>query len=202
MIECLSTASSTHNIKRFNLDLGHLHSFFTEENVREFIEAYFEHTVRPRSRIVLKSSFVLESTSVPLLLAIFLFGATCGHSDGAKSQAVIYADLVEFVIFENPVLLQLMYTQDLKFNGLNQIETENIQAAILIMLMQLASPKPDARRRVRVQRYPALVSIARATSLTKVRNQWHNSSIPLDYAQFLENETRIRLVALLSHGLE
>ncbi|KAJ5621569.1 hypothetical protein N7528_006352 [Penicillium herquei] len=66
------------------------------------------------------------------------------------------------------------------------------------MLMQLASPKPDSRRRVRIQRYPALVSIARATSLTKVRNLWHDPSIPLDHAQFLENETRIRLVALLS----
>ncbi|KAJ6016210.1 hypothetical protein N7540_010801 [Penicillium herquei] len=191
MIECLSTACSTYACKQFDLDLGHVHSFFTQENVRDFIEAYFEQTVRPRSRIVLKSSFVLGSTSAPLLLAIFLLGATCGHSDGAKSQAILYADIVEFVIFENPTLLQLVYTQDLKFDRLSQIETEIIQAAILIMLMQLASPKPDSRRRVRIQRYPALVSVARATSLTKVRNQWHNSGIPLDYAEFLENETRI-----------
>ncbi|KAJ5730578.1 uncharacterized protein N7483_005086 [Penicillium malachiteum] len=166
MIECLSTACLTYTHKQFDLELSHLHSFFTQENVHNFIGAYFDQTVRPRSRIVLKSPFVLGSTSVPLLLAIFLLGATCGHSDGAKFQAVIYADLVEFIIFENPILLQLVYTQDLKFDSLSRIETEIIQAAILIILMQLASPKPDSRHRVRIQRYPALVSIARATSIT------------------------------------
>lgn len=193
MIECLSRvhASHSHYFGEFNIDRERI--FFNERNVGDFINAYFDHTVRPRSRIVLKSSFNLETTSAPLLLAIFLLGASCGLSDHAKSQAKIYFDMAEEAVFENPNFLRLVYNQQSRDgDSLNQTEIESIQAAILIILNQLASHKPEARRRVRIQRYPTLVSIARATSMTKIKNQWHDSNIPLNHAKFIKNETCIR----------
>ena len=199
MIDCLSTANTASSAyTNFSFDVQNTREFMTEENVGDFIEAYFESTVRPRSRIVLKSSFHLDSTSAPLLLAIFLMGATCGQDEHAKLEATTYADLAEFAIFENPVFLQLVYSQDdTKAENLREDEIQIIQAAILVMLIQLASPRPEARRRVRIQRYPALVSVARATCLTKIRNKWHDSSVPLDHAAFLKNETCIRLVEVV-----
>ncbi|KAJ6114494.1 hypothetical protein N7486_000272 [Penicillium sp. IBT 16267x] len=148
MIDCLSRvyASHIHVFGEFNLDRER--TFFNERNVGDFIGAYFEHTVRPRSRIVLKSSFDLEMTSTPLLPAIFLLGANCGLSNPAKSQATIYADIAEQVVFENSSFLHLAYNQQSRdSDSLNQTEIESIQAAILIILIQLASPKPEARRR-------------------------------------------------------
>ncbi|KAJ5769431.1 hypothetical protein N7520_003990 [Penicillium odoratum] len=199
MIDCLSEVYSSHeNIwGPFDIDLER--GFFNEETVGEFIDAYFEHTVRPRSRIVLKSLFNLETTSAHLLLTIFLLGANFGPSEGAKSQATRRLDMAEYAVFENPTFLQLVYNQQPRTSdSLNQTEIESIQAAVLIILIQLASPKADARRRVRIQRYPALVSVARATSLTQVRNRWHDPTVPLNHANFLKNETCIRLMASIT----
>ncbi|KAJ5909535.1 hypothetical protein N7504_004178 [Penicillium tannophilum] len=199
MIDCLSSVYTSHRHVSGELNTDPERTFFSERNVGDFINAYFDHTVRPRSRIVLKSSFNLEITSGPLLLAIFLLGASCGLSDHAKSQATNYVDMAEQVVFENPDFLQLVYNQQPRdADSLYQFEIESIQAAILIILNQLASPKPEARRRVRIQRYPALVSLARATSMTQIKNQWHDSDIPLSHAKFIKNETCIRLMASIT----
>ncbi|KAJ5549382.1 hypothetical protein N7513_006616 [Penicillium frequentans] len=199
MIDCLSNVYTSHSHVFGGLNLDPERTFFNERNVRNFINAYFDNTVRPRSRIVLKSSFNLETTSAPLLLSIFLLGASCGLSDHAMSQATTYVDMAEQVVFEDSNFLQLVYNhQSRDGESLNKTEIESIQAAILIILNQLASPKPEARRRVRIQRYPALVSIARATSMTQIKNQWHDSNIPLRQAKFIRNETCIRLMASIT----
>ena len=72
---------------------------------------------------------------------------------------------------------------------------EIIQAAILMILVQISSPKAENRRRVRIKRYPALISVARITGLTRVKNIWHDSDSFLCHEVFLKNETCIRFVA-------
>lgn len=167
--------------------------FFHEESVRDFTEAYFEHTVRPRSRVVLKTTFNLELVSVPLLLSILIMGATCSTSDRAKSQALEYANMAEIVVFESSSFLQLVYRKrELENETLTKSDLEIIQAALLIILVQIASPDMDARRRIRMQRYPALVCVARAASLTQTKNRWHDSNTPLRHEEFLMNESSTR----------
>lgn len=75
--------------------------FFQEENILNSIVGYFEHTVRPRSRIVLKSAFNLDSISPPLLLAMILMGVSCGISEDMKSKAVEYVEIAEYGVFES-----------------------------------------------------------------------------------------------------
>ncbi|KAJ5930076.1 hypothetical protein N7466_005569 [Penicillium verhagenii] len=148
MINCLSVVqqSNANAWGEFNIDLER--TFFNETNVGDFIDAYFEHTVRPRSRIVLKSSFNLKTTSAPLLLAMFLLGASCGLSETAKLEATTYIDMAEHAVFEDPTFHRLVYNeQSLNCDSLDQAEIETIQAAVLIILIQLASPKAEARRR-------------------------------------------------------
>ncbi|KAJ5116127.1 hypothetical protein N7456_000475 [Penicillium angulare] len=200
MIDCLSKVNSASPRNDYVFDQDREQAFFNQENVGEFIEAYFDRTVRPRSRIVLKSSFNLGSTSTPLLLPLFLLGAICSTCEQAKFQAVTYVDLAETAVFESPTFLHLVYNQNnTDSSTFTKNDIEIIQAAILVILIQLASPKQEARRRVRIQRYPALVSIARATSLTKIRNTWHDSSRPLNHEAFLRNETCIRSVNPLAY---
>ncbi|KAJ5917881.1 hypothetical protein N7454_010256 [Penicillium verhagenii] len=148
MINCLSGVqlSDFNAWGKINNDLER--TFFNETNVGDFIDAYFERTVRPRSRIVLKSSFNLKTTSAPLLLAIFLLGASCGLSETAKLEATTYIDMAEHAVFEDPTFHRLVYNeQSLNCDSLDQAEIETIQAAVLIILVQLASPKAEARRR-------------------------------------------------------
>jgi hypothetical protein len=207
MLDCISSlkmepgpARNTHA----SFDNAEARQFFSEQRVCDYIRAYFDQVVRPRSRIVLKSSFQLETISTPLLLAVYLMGATCDAAERAKSQVVEYAEMAEIVIFESPVFRKLIYqTGETHWDSLTKDETELIQAAILMILIGIPSPKAETRRRTRIQWYPALVSVARTTSLTKVQNQWHSIDQALSHSQFLKNETCIRFVqfARSSHTL-
>ncbi|KAJ5908070.1 hypothetical protein N7495_000752 [Penicillium taxi] len=192
MIDCIT--GICHDCKRaeYTLDADRIREFFSEDAVYNFIEAYFERTVRPRSRIVLKPYFDLATISTSLLLSIFLMGAICGTSD-STIQALEYAEMAERVVFESPVLQALMHRKQDDVESLQESEMELIQAAILIILIQISSPNTETRHRTRIQRYPALVSVARATRLTQIKNNWQKND-KLSYKEFLKNETCIRFV--------
>lgn len=193
ILDCLLQVHSAapHVWECFNVD--HARDLFHEGNVYDATTAYFKETARPRSRIVPKPSFDINSMSAPLLLSIFLMGATCGSFDSLKSQALEYADIAEAAIFECPSFLRLVYrSKELDCYSLGKEDMEIIQAAILMILVQISSTKVENRRRVRIQRYPALVSIARVTNLTKIKNIWHDPGSPLCHEKFLKNETCIR----------
>lgn len=194
----LKTQSASPRVWR-DFDIDHASGFFQETNVYDAAVAYFEETVRPRSRIVPKCSFDIDSMSGALLLSIFLTGATCGVSEDLKFQALEYADIAEAAIFESPSFLRLAYeAKGLDCYSLQKEDTDVIQAAILMILVQISSPKTENRRRVRIQRYPALISVARMTGLTKIKNIWHGPDSPLCHETFLKNETCIRFEKPLS----
>ncbi|KAJ5569457.1 uncharacterized protein N7459_008887 [Penicillium hispanicum] len=109
IIQCLSSVFSDHPDLCVGFDIDRARDFIQEENVHALIMAYFEETVRPRSRIVLKSSFDLDLVSAPLLLSMLLMGAICGTSERVKSQAADYVEMAELAVFEDPSFLQLIY---------------------------------------------------------------------------------------------
>lgn len=191
-IQCSQELCLTVNSEK-TLNSARARDFFSERRVFEYVKAYFDQIVRPRSRIVLKSTFRLEEVSTPLLLSLFLMGATCDNDEEVKSLVVECAEIAEYAVFENPVFRKLTYQRgEVHWGLLTKEEIEIIQAAILMALLEIASPRPEARRRTRIQWYPALVSVARASGLTRVRNEWHSQTDNLDHAQFLKNEICIR----------
>ncbi|KAJ5085200.1 hypothetical protein N7532_009971 [Penicillium argentinense] len=107
VIDCLLRAQATPIYQELNVDRAK--DFFSDHNIYNFIVAYFDHTVRPRSRIVLKSSFNLPSTGTPLLLSILLMGAMYGTSTAAKSHALEYTDIAEAIVFDDPGFSRLVY---------------------------------------------------------------------------------------------
>ncbi|KAJ5999820.1 hypothetical protein N7481_000229 [Penicillium waksmanii] len=172
--------------------------FLTKENIHDFVVAYFDGTVRPRSRIVLKSFFDLSSTSTPLLLAMLLMGAICAGSKDAKCNAIEYANKAEVIVFDDPSFQRLVYQKrESRLDMLGKSDIEIIQAAILMILIQISSPDSESRRRIRIHRYPALVSVARATGLTQIKNIWHDSAI-FSHEVFLGNELSIRMMASIA----
>lgn len=176
------------------LDTSQAQEYFHEGNVTDFVGTYFTRA-HPRARIVNEAYFDLETISTPLLLSIFLLGAICCRSGNFAFLANRYSDMAEYTVFENPTFLQLMYQKrESGTDCMTEYNIELIQAAIFIIVMQLSSSSAETRRRIRVQRYPALVFVARAVSLTQIKNQWHDATTPLDHLQFIENETCIRYV--------
>lgn len=198
MIDCVAKSQLQRRSAGFNdkdFEFEEAQKFFSEQRVSDYIKAYFDQIVRPRSRIVLKSTFHLKDVSIPLLLALFLMGATCDTDECVKSQVVEYTEIAEYVIFESPMFRKMIYQRgETHWSALTKEEIEIIQAAILMMLMEIASPNAETRRRTRIQWYPAVVSVARATSLTKVRNEWHNANSAISHDRFLKNELCIRYI--------
>ncbi|KAJ5381881.1 uncharacterized protein N7496_004309 [Penicillium cataractarum] len=193
ILQCILETTAANPGLGEDLDIERAQEFFQEENILSSILAYFDNTVRPRCRIVLKSTFNLDLTSPGLLLSMILMGAICGMSEDIKLKSVEYLDMAEFAVFESQCFHDLVHgIRQGESVSLPRKSVEIIQAAILVILLQISSPNPTARRRIRIQRYPALVSAARTTGLTKVKNQWHDSSI-LNYEQFIRNEICIRL---------
>ncbi|KAJ6038346.1 hypothetical protein N7460_008117 [Penicillium canescens] len=161
MVDCIIRSRAMNGKYEAAPSPDNAQEFFAEHKVGDYIEAYFERIVRPRSRIVLKSTFNLETVSTPLLLSMFLMGADCDTSDGVKLRAIEYAEIVEKVVFECADFQRLMYRkQETGGVSLEANEIELIQAAILILLIQLSSPNAATRRRTRIQRYPALQAIS------------------------------------------
>lgn len=202
VLQCILHTKSANPTVREASDVARAREFFQEENILNSIVGYFEHTVRPRCRIVLKSAFNLDAISPPLLLAMILMGASCGISEDMKSKAVEYVEIAEYAVFESQCFHDLVHGARRVESGLLSSQNiEIIQAAIIVILLQISSPNPTVRRRIRIQRYIALVSAARATGLTKVRNSWHDSNPPMSYHQFLRNEICIRLESLFAYHL-
>jgi hypothetical protein len=193
MVDCIVTSNAMSG--KYEVALGPAQEFFAENKVCDYIEAYFERIVRPRSRIVLKSTFHLATVTTPLLLSISLMGANSDTTESVKLQTIEYVEMAENVIFESADFHRLIYRkQETGWDSMETTDIELVQAAILILLIQLSSPNAATRRRIRIQRYPALVSLARATSLTQTKNCWHDKSRPLCRNEFLKNETCIRFV--------
>ncbi|OQE26673.1 hypothetical protein PENSTE_c005G04517 [Penicillium steckii] len=195
----LEALESVNNNKQCGLNPAGAKEFFKKENIQQFIIAYFDGTVRPRSRIVLKSIFKISSVSTPLLLALLLMGAICGGPKDAKLIAMEYTDLAELLVFEDPSYQRLVYQKrSSRCDFLEMKDIELIQAAILMILIQISSPNAEHRRRVRIHRYNDLVSVARSTGLTQAKNRWHDPSTILNHETFLQNELTIRMMASIA----
>jgi hypothetical protein len=111
-----------------------------------------------------------------------------------KSKVVDYVEIAENAVFESQCFHDLVHgARRVESDLLPSQSIEIIQAAIVVILLQISSPNLTTRRRIRIQRYLALVSAAQATGLTKVRNRWQDSNTPMSYQQFIRNEICIRL---------
>lgn len=178
----------------FNVDEAR--SFFCSENVADFIGAYFQRGHIP-IRIVHRTCFNLETVSTPLLVSVFLIGIICQLSETTSQLAGQYADIIEWSIFEDPRFLRLMYMkQEGNTKAITRDEREIIQAALLVTVVQSANPSTEVRRRIRIQRLPASLAVARALSMTKTRIRWYDASDQLDYHIFIEDEMYIRYMPI------
>lgn len=163
--------------------------FFSPTNVTLFIKAFFEHSYK-NTRFIHKASFNVHTTSSQLLLAIALMGAICVSSQDA-SIAEGYSDVAEHIIFDGPEFGQAI---DIHGPSLTKANMETLQAAMLITVIQGSKDDITIKRRIRTQRFPALVCAARALRLTQATNDAVSDTEPLDLDRYFHKESLVRLV--------
>ncbi|OOO08062.1 hypothetical protein OAory_01045620 [Aspergillus oryzae] len=167
-------------------------SFFSPTNITLFVSAFFEHSYKG-IRFIHKASFNAHTISTQLLLAITLMGATCVSPQDASS-AEGYSDVAEYLIFDGPEFGKVFNIDN---PSLARENMEILQAAMVISVIQWSKGDVTIKRRIRTQRFPALVCAARALRLTQVTNQAVSDTESLDLDRYFYRESLVRAMAWL-----
>ncbi|KAI9373636.1 hypothetical protein BJX61DRAFT_533032 [Aspergillus egyptiacus] len=185
--------SAAPNARGTNFNRARARSFFSRENVVRSINAFFDR-VYNSNPIIYRASFNINTTSLNLVLAVLLLGATCLSPEDA-SAAEVYYEAAEYCIFEGQEFRRLLYEEEHPLLSAENIQL--IQASLLIMLLGFKGPL-EVRRRVRIQRFPALVSIVRLLDMTKAINNIVLNEDLTNLQNYIHKETVVRLAATFS----
>jgi hypothetical protein len=169
---------------------------FTKENLERYTEAYFTRTYR-HFPILHEKSFDSSTCCLSLLLAVFLAGSVHSSPQDSAFLAQDCFDLAEGYVFKGLGSLSISSRRESsRMPSVSTDELQVLQAAALVFSLQIAAPHIHVRSRVRHQRYPVLLSVARSFSLFGVRNNlfWSSSSTsPLsDWQNFVFQESTVR----------
>ncbi|KAI9159188.1 hypothetical protein HJFPF1_07196 [Paramyrothecium foliicola] len=173
-----------------NLDVSLANVVFTAANVRQFVWAFF-HYFHSQFPILHRATFDVRTVSMPLLLAVVLFGSMSFYpSDNFLAMRQFFA-VAESYIFDQS-LFRKMPQCSREAWGIND-EIELLQAGLLIVMMQNNNTDLITRRRIRVQRIPSLISTIRASGLFSYRRHhlFTSTSSPA-WQLFVADEARVR----------
>lgn len=178
---------------RLSFDEEAFTHLFTTEKIVEFTGAYFS-CWSPHCPILHRPTFDFTTVYPPLLLAVFLIGqAYSSELDASLGQA--YYDIAEEYAFSHPRFNELLQ-DSLPFSPAPSTSLEPLQAAYLMVLVQMCSNKILARRRVRSSRYNDVIQAARGLQLFDTKNEfldWEQRDIvDFDWHGFVEKESKIR----------
>ncbi len=166
-------------------------SLFTHDNVAEFTELYFDRW-SPHCPILHRQTFDLTNLHPPLLLAVFLIGESYSHE---VSLAQAYYDIAEAYTFNHPKFRELL--EDESPSSLASSHSlEPLQAAYLMVLLQMCGKNIKSRRRVRNVRYNEVIQAARALNLFDSKNEYldreQTNCVEFDWRGFVVKESKIR----------
>ncbi|KIX09290.1 uncharacterized protein Z518_00369 [Rhinocladiella mackenziei CBS 650.93] len=177
-------------------------SLFTHDNMVEFTELYFDRW-SPHCPILHRPTFVLTNGHPPLLLAVFLIGEAYS-SEIYPSLAQAYYDIAEEYAFNHPQFRELLRDEP-PSSLASSSSLEPLQAAYLMVLLQMCGNNVISRRRVRNARYNEVIQAARRLKLFDSKNEYldreQRDCIDFDWHGFVAKESRIRL-AYLIFGIE
>ena len=171
------------------LDIMELTALFGVSNISAFISAFFR-SLHWHLPVVHFPTFDPGNLSNPLLLAIFLSGATyAGPFDGATLSPWIF-DVAEEYIFRKVLNLS---TATSSKDSAHLPTIQLIQGALIMEMLQFSRDDIQTRRRIRVMRHPCLVSTVRSLGIFQLkRSPSPHSSDEVQWRNLVAEEVRIR----------
>ena len=177
-----------HGSECFNGQLAE--SVFTVTNLNRFVWAYFSRC-DGYIPIIHQPIFDCEHASLPLVLALFLFGSLLSAPYDPAISARCFFDLAEEYIFTHPTFIKLLERD--QGNEISVEDIEILQAALIILVVQIGKNDVMTQRRIRLKRHPCLVAAVRLSKLFGTCHQplVHDVS-RTDWLDFVSIETRVR----------
>ncbi|CAH0024740.1 unnamed protein product [Clonostachys rhizophaga] len=202
MDEMVSNLSITHERMRlldvidqdaiFDTNLAQM--VFTASNLQYFVWLYFQRVHRYHP-ILHPPSFDCETSSLPLVMSVFLFGSLFSAPFDSAISARSFFDVAEEYIFSHPDLRQILrpvgnYTS----HASSTKSIEILQAALTIGMIQNSRNDQATRRRMRIERYPVFTSAVRLSGAFEARHRREvAANTALTWDDFVHDELRVRL---------
>lgn len=170
-------------------------NLFSLENIQYFEYLYRQHSHK-HCPIIHLPTFDAESTTMSLLLTVFLGGSLHSYPRDTFYLAADCFDIVESYLFSLPNF-QAGYTSQIDHEKETSVESqtkshyESLKAAVILLHLQFGRNDPEIRRRIRYHRFPILVQIARSLSLFKSKHN-HSSTSPGSWIWEPHTESLIR----------
>ncbi|KAJ5482541.1 hypothetical protein N7475_001353 [Penicillium sp. IBT 31633x] len=148
------------------LDLIELSTLLGVSNISASISAFF-HSLHWHLPVVHFPTFDPGNISNPLLLAIFLSGATYTIPlDGGALPSGLF-DVAEEYIFRKIACLPTLASS--KDHSHLSSTVQLIQSALIIEMLQFGQDNMQTRRRIRIVRHPCLVSTIRSLGIFQLK---------------------------------
>uniref|UniRef100_A0A0B7JWJ0 Xylanolytic transcriptional activator regulatory domain-containing protein n=1 Tax=Bionectria ochroleuca TaxID=29856 RepID=A0A0B7JWJ0_BIOOC len=166
MDEMVSNLSVTHERMRqlgvidhdaiFDTNLAQM--VFTTSNLQYFVWLYFQRVHRYHP-ILHPPSFDCETSSLPLVMSVFLFGSLFSAPFDSAISARSFFDVAEEYIFSHPDLRQILRPVGNDTSHASSTRAiEILQAALTIGMIQNSRNDQATRRRMRIERYPVFTT--------------------------------------------
>ncbi|RAK91978.1 hypothetical protein BO79DRAFT_278725 [Aspergillus costaricaensis CBS 115574] len=166
MMILVETSNSMGQGQQTQLEMAELNSLFTTSNLSVFISAYFQ-SLHWHLPIVHFPTFDPAKISNPLLLAIFLAGATYATSQDGPVFSSIVLDVAEEYIFRQ--LANLSSNPHPTSAPYLLPSLEVIQGALIIEMLQFGQGETGTRRRIRIIRHPCVISTVRSLGILQFK---------------------------------
>ncbi|KAF7561655.1 hypothetical protein G7046_g2485 [Stylonectria norvegica] len=193
--------SSTHETTRLQqnadserFDTVLARSVFTPGNIQHFTRVFFSQ-VQPYHPILHPPTFDVEMIPLPLLLSVVCMGSLFSAPFDSAISVRSFFDTAEAYIYNHVVFRTLLERTGLELD-ITREETQAIQAALTILVVQMGINDESTRRRIRLQRQPTLNQALRLSGLirTKHPKRIHRYT-GLEWDAFIQYELAIRLMA-------
>lgn len=176
----------------------HLNYLFVPSKIEKSINSYFE-LWHPHCPMVHRPSFTIESTPIPLLIAMTLMGAMYSQVEHEVDSCKVALDIAELFIYSiDDFTDHFEIQQMLKFSSTpaqtqasmpSYLALKNLQAAYLIIVVQTWAGNSAARKRAMEARFSTVIKVARRLGLTKAR---HSLQDGREEGLWIEKESQIR----------
>jgi hypothetical protein len=171
----------------FDIELSEV--VFTVANVSHFLWGFF-HYFHDQFPILHTPTFDSQTASLPLLLTVVLFGSMSSSPSDMSVAIRQFFDVAEAYVFDHLISKQMLHPRE---TWIPDDEVELLQAGLLFLILQNNSSDLTTRRRIRLQRIPALIAAVRALGLLAYKRQHPITSKDRPKWQlFVSDEARVR----------
>ena len=146
-------------------DLDTAKQLFTPRNIANFLEALLNNAFN--AHFFHAASFSPDTASTRLILTMVLLGGTY-VAPHAASDLARYSEIAESLVFDNSEFQDLVHARNDSPDERRILET--LQAALFAMYLQTNHDNDSSIRRLRVQRFPAMIAAIRTLNLTEITN--------------------------------